>query len=459
MANLLGNLSVLDNLIAIVIVMLVLSLIVQSIQAVIKKLLQVKSLQMEQAVVHLFHYVLNEDATAFMNTWLNRLPMTRAILSLFKKKAPYLSASPNIQALFLAVEKELIKAGRVTMGGKVALDSVPKDDLLKFLGNIPLGEITALFPQQNREKLAELAKQLTAAQQSLADFMTDHGAVIEKTPLAKIQEPLTEMLAHAGDLFNSGLSQVRLGDMAKLGGMEVGDAQKLLTALPASMQQSISHLQDKAQKDAQAALQKLSLAMKPVQEGLQAILWLPEQMSQILAKADSWYGTIMQSLEDRYARSMKTCALVISIVVVIALNANLFGVYRQISGDQAMRDLIVQSGESILQKSRDQQNAGQLPQQQQTTDQLADLSQSIEQVKQASSLYTDFGFSGPKWMVDAWNTRDKITRYQVLETLLGWIVMTALLSVGAPFWQDVLESLFGLKNFLRKQPTDQKQSQ
>ena len=28
--------------------------------------------------------------------------------------------------------------------------------------------------------------------------------------------------------------------------------------------------------------------------------------------------------------------------------------------------------------------------------------------------------------------------------------MVMLLSVGAPFWQDALESLFGLKNLIRK---------
>jgi hypothetical protein len=33
--------------------------------------------------------------------------------------------------------------------------------------------------------------------------------------------------------------------------------------------------------------------------------------------------------------------------------------------------------------------------------------------------------------------------------LVGWILMTLLLSVGAPFWEDTLESLFGLKNILR----------
>ena len=38
----------------------------------------------------------------------------------------------------------------------------------------------------------------------------------------------------------------------------------------------------------------------------------------------------------------------------------------------------------------------------------------------------------------------------LLETFLGWAIMVMLLSAGAPFWQDTLESLFGLKNFLRQ---------
>ena len=35
-------------------------------------------------------------------------------------------------------------------------------------------------------------------------------------------------------------------------------------------------------------------------------------------------------------------------------------------------------------------------------------------------------------------------------TIFGWAIMTMLLSVGAPFWQDTLESLFGIKNLLRQ---------
>jgi len=52
--------------------------------------------------------------------------------------------------------------------------------------------------------------------------------------------------------------------------------------------------------------------------------------------------------------------------------------------------------------------------------------------------------SFPQW----WQTRKSD-----VTTLVGWAIMVMLLSVGAPFWQDALESLFGIKNLLR-QKTD-----
>ena len=40
-------------------------------------------------------------------------------------------------------------------------------------------------------------------------------------------------------------------------------------------------------------------------------------------------------------------------------------------------------------------------------------------------------------------------------TIVGWAIMVMLLSVGAPFWQDALESLFGIKNLLRQKSATQ----
>ncbi|HYG81953.1 MAG TPA: hypothetical protein VD861_16265, partial [Pyrinomonadaceae bacterium] len=53
----------------------------------------------------------------------------------------------------------------------------------------------------------------------------------------------------------------------------------------------------------------------------------------------------------------------------------------------------------------------------------------------------DTGMPGGQW----WGHR-----LGDIKTLLGWALTVMLLSVGAPFWQDALESLFGVKNLLRK---------
>lgn len=74
--------------------------------------------------------------------------------------------------------------------------------------------------------------------------------------------------------------------------------------------------------------------------------------------------------------------------------------------------------------------------------------------------YEGFGFSPLTWqqvktwasgfvpnpLSDAWWAQRRLD----FSTLVGRALMGLLLSVGAPFWQDTLESLFGFKNLLRE---------
>ncbi len=97
-------------------------------------------------------------------------------------------------------------------------------------------------------------------------------------------------------------------------------------------------------------------------------------------------------------------------------------------------------------------------------DNKKDIEKAIELVKSDADLYKGIGFTPLGWeQVKHWFvglTPDKTTeqpwglwwlsRKHDIIVFLGWIVMTMLLSIGAPFWQDALESLFGVKNLLRK---------
>src|SRR5215208_875871 len=56
--------ATLDNLIAMVVVLLALSLVVQAVQSAVKKMFKLKSRQIEDSLAHLFQYVVHNDTVA-----------------------------------------------------------------------------------------------------------------------------------------------------------------------------------------------------------------------------------------------------------------------------------------------------------------------------------------------------------------------------------------------------------
>ena len=234
-------------------------------------------------------------------------------------------------------------------------------------------------------------------------------------------------------------------------------------------------------------------------------------------QVETWFDTVMQSFDERYARHMKTVALVVSFLVVILLNANFFNLYRSIAGSDTVRAAIVATGPEILKqaeaanaankaaesaqpKSTPKPSPSQTPnpstpdagtppttgstgsnQPPKETPTPADAAAAAnkskeelaEGIKQLQGLVVQAEGLGLKpltpqqvsafvWGTGVWEYRDPadgklkpqpffwVRAAHGLKVLLGWTIMALLLSVGAPFWQDALESLFGIKNLLRK---------
>jgi len=244
-----------------------------------------------------------------------------------------------------------------------------------------------------------------------------------------------------------------------------------------------------------AALQKLSGEFADVAKLLgdlsQKFVDATSPLRNKIEQVEVWFDTVTQSFDERYARHMRTAALVISLFVVIVLNANFFNVYKSLSSNEVQRSLILEKGPEILEQSkRAQVQASPTP----TPANVKEaLQQSREEIETLSSSYQGFGFSplsmqqlrsffwslgfftavapddsgnhsvwgmalveGPE-NVYKWHNQTSGQWWQArksdVTTLVGWAIMVMLLSAGAPFWQDALESLFGIKNLLR-QKTD-----
>jgi hypothetical protein len=138
----------------------------------------------------------------------------------------------------------------------------------------------------------------------------------------------------------------------------------------------------------------------------------------IAAQAEKWYPLAMMPVDDRYRRRMRVLALVASALVVIPLNAGAGRVFQLSRSDREFRNSV-----AALQEQLRQQQAS------------ADTSN----LPSALSLILRQRDSLTVWSAPT------ITDFASGDWWLGVALSVLLVSVGAPFWHDLLETIFGLK--------------
>lgn len=509
----------LNNAIAVVVVILILSLVVQSIQSAVKKLFKIKSRQIEESLVDLLRNVFNKPPPKM--SWFGKLidhsPVTRFIFFWRPDKAKM----AGVAGIYNHIMCGFADMGRLSQSGKQMLDSIAKEDLVKVMGKVPVaGVLPALVPGvvaafrnikdletdiQNLQaaaqtgaasgQFASMSADYAAIEVALRPLFNDIQSIIEARKVTVPEYPPTvalsaDTVAGGSDPNNAASSSadagaptltpaLLVGDLMALRTIKIEDVLKMLADFQTKLKAASATLPagDPAGRDLAAlatGLGKLATDITALRKQMDAAV-APIQSK--INEVEKWYDMVMQSFEERYNRSMKTWALVIAFLVVAVLNADIFTIYRTVAANGVISKTLEDKGPEIVKLLKDraatQQSSSAQTQTGQTSaapaqpvpgtpgtanDAKKELKAEIDQLKQDVGLFIDVGFAPltlqelKTWVptLSPWNPKFLATRKSDLRTLLGWIVMTMLLSIGAPFWQDTLESLFGVKNLLRK---------
>lgn len=523
LAQFLDN-DMLDNLISVVVVILVLSLLVQAIQMFIKKLFRLKSRQLEESLIDLFAATLKSEpkktqpATGVLQNVL--LWGRRFLWWLMPNRAKKERGTPHL-ALYEEVIKEFGRLGRVTVRGNSTLESLSKEDLLRIVARIG-AERLAPDTFAAAEKLVVAAEQLRASLAAIDRASLPAGPAAR---LAEVEALLAPTVRTVQAITKDGqLNRAVL--VAELVSLTGGDLDKALSAL-AELQETLSF---EAGDEAIVALRKAIADVRAnVSAARQSIDGVLGPLQGKLAAISEWFDTVMQSFSERYERTMRTWSILISIFVVVWLNANVFTIYTTVAKNALLRSNLSKVGERLLEE-QEKIEAAEAKQKEQAKDAkadtakseiktddlkdtaridtsearssasaeqpsagtnddltgvskgvtadtdstadtasggtgkdpIADIKESEAKIRELVDLYAGFGFEPLSveqmnlWRsglfsfgeIDGLSWGDR--RVNDVKTLFGWLVMVLLLSVGAPFWHDVLESLFGVKNYLRQ---------
>jgi class 3 adenylate cyclase len=476
------NLGALDVVISLVVVLIILSLVVQSIQQLVKKVWKLKSRVLLRSLEDLFGKLVKADVGAGNSAAPEAAPTSTARSnSLWARLTRAFGRVHSADAMVTELVEELKLLGRRSLFNRPMLDSIAKDDVVKVLTRLGATKIY----QESFQKIRTALDEVIATFEAARTVALQGGA---SARLASLQQSLTPLASDLEGLAQGSgvLPTTVLTDLLNLRRLRMQDAFNLL-----------AEVQDRVQKDLAAAagqdtegLKNVDAALRTAADKLKLLGDRIEDavapLSARLCAVELWYDTVMQGFEERYTRHMKTVTVGVAILTVIALNANFFTLYGRIVSDPKLRGNLATAGQTILdQRQKTEPAATETPvpaaaetpaatETPATSDavtsdaaaqdtSMQDVQQAGQQVRRQVEDYESLGLSRLHWsdikrywsLNSPWGTEKDRMGWGLwfgsgLNTLFGWLITILLLSTGAPFWEDVLESLFGLKSLMRK---------
>lgn len=182
--------------------------------------------------------------------------------------------------------------------------------------------------------------------------------------------------------------------------------------------------------------------------GLQGI---DNALDKIKNDIDVWFDLARKAYQDLYERRMKLWSFVLSAVVVVALDANLFRVYSEFTVNTPLRNAAVawaqknvpvSTPSTVAAKDSGKNDVA-------TNDSL----RAVNIRAQVDTIRAILGSDG--FQVLGWKTgsfRPICTQgwfWNWVGGFVGWVGMTLLVGLGAPFWYDFLKAVMGVKEQLK----------
>ncbi len=195
---------------------------------------------------------------------------------------------------------------------------------------------------------------------------------------------------------------------------------------------------------AQASRESLSAAIRKVPDPRlqQALAALAEDAGYNLDKLkkgiEGWFNDAMDRIAGWYKRKSQVAQLLIAVVCVVGANTDSIAIATAISRDPALRAALVAQAQEIASREGGQ------PEAEKPIDQLKELGLPIGWTFEASKEFRQWpgwwpGDSGLSGWARTWS---ETIRYH----FFGWALTVLAVSLGAPFWFDILKKVMSIRS-------------
>ena len=214
---------------------------------------------------------------------------------------------------------------------------------------------------------------------------------------------------------------------------------------------------EKIQNIIQSLPQSLSDNLTVLAQGVQTkVIDTEEGVLALRRHLENSFDRSMERASGVYKRNSKGVALLIGFILALGMNADAFHMVNRLSKDSALRQTVTENASNVLSNRNIVSNDGQV-----SPEELQSIQANLKEIKNSTDLaltdvslpvgWTDVNLNKQMdWgtennnMSSAPNLFQKIIRWNFI--FLGWIVSGIAISMGAPFWFDLINRIVNVRN-------------
>ena len=222
--------------------------------------------------------------------------------------------------------------------------------------------------------------------------------------------------------------------------------------LPAwNLLQGMLDAASKSGSRALATLDDLRVAAKdlpegsPIRTGLENLLAAGDTTVEDFQKRyEAWFGTFEAQVMAWYRQKTQLVIGGLSLVVALAMNVDTLQLVNQLATDPKVREVLADQGAQLARQPDLAAANATLPAALQPAASQPGLQAAVETVQQRSA---NLNASGLKlgWTAQAWNSTWQ-SPLSAFEKLVGLLLSAFAVSMGAPFWFDLLKNLVSIRS-------------
>ncbi|MCB0569678.1 MAG: hypothetical protein KDC66_07950 [Phaeodactylibacter sp.] len=157
-------------------------------------------------------------------------------------------------------------------------------------------------------------------------------------------------------------------------------------------------------------------------------------------KVKGWYNDVMDRASGWFKRSTQKLLVGVGFIIAVVFNADTLAIYERLESDPDTLQKVVNLAEDFVDSKDTLQLSSSIS---------PDFEQSVQKLQglvddQIESVRSPLGLG---WKNVIWAD---VTWYDALTKALGWIVTALAISLGAPFWFDLLRKLVNLRSSGKK---------